>query len=162
MSRSELEQFVNEYLGGDNKHRERVEDLIEEVRARSRRGVDRLTELVRTEVRKEFGSFSPSRREEVAEFFERLIGLVGEYFGPGRSSRASTETKRPAATTVKKAAAKKAAVKKAAVKKAAVKKAVAKKAVAKKVAKKPAAKRAEAKKSASRRSSTGSSPGAAT
>jgi len=145
-SRSELEQFVSEYLSGDSKKRERVEDLIEEIRARSRRGVDRFTDLVRTEVRKEFGSFSPARREEIGEFFERLVGLVGEYFGPGRTAGAPAETteRRQAATAVKKAvkkAAKKVAAKKTAVRKVAAKKVAAKKAAAKKAPSKRASTR---------------------
>ncbi len=150
MTRAELEQVVTEFLrGGDGKNRERVEDVIEEIRARSRRSVDRLSDLVRTEVRKEFESFSPGRREEIGEFFERFVGLVGEYFGPGRRSHAETAEKstRPAAESVRKA------VKKA-VKKVPATKAAAKKAVAKTVgAKKTSAKRAGVKKTTSRRPS---------
>jgi hypothetical protein len=141
MTRSELEQFITEFLRGDSKNRERVEDLIEEVRARSRRGVDRITDLVRTEVKKEFDTFSPSRREEIGEFFERLVGLVGEYFGPGRRDHA-IKTTRTAAKSAEKAA-KKTVKKAASATKAAAKKTVAKK----KVAKRAPAKRAAAKKS---------------
>jgi hypothetical protein len=138
MTRADLEQIVTEFLHGDRRSRERVEDLLEEVRAHSRRSVDRLGQLVRTEVRKEFGSFSPARREEIGEFFERLVGLVGEYFGPGRRERASVPETAPAiaeqpAKVAKKkvAAAKKTATKKATATKAAVKTATVKKAAAK-------------------------------
>ncbi|MGB9111197.1 MAG: hypothetical protein WCF24_00535 [Acidimicrobiales bacterium] len=152
MTRSELEQVVSEFLrGGDSKNRERVEDVIEEIRARSRRSVDRLTDLVRTEVRKEFESFSPGRREEIGEFFERFVGLLGEYFGSGRRSHDETAKKSPpAAKSVRKAVKK--AVKKVPATKVAAKKAVAKADAAKKTTKAPA-KRAAAKKTTSRRPS---------
>lgn len=153
MTRSELEQVVSEFLrGGDSKNKERVEDVIEEIRARSRRSVDRLTDLVRTEVRKEFESFSPGRREEIGEFFERFVGLLGEYFGSGRRSHDETATKstRPAAKSVRKAVKK--AVKKVPATKVAAKKAVTKAVAAKKTTKAPA-KRAGAKKTTSRRPS---------
>ena len=153
MTRSELEQFANQFLGGDNKNKERVEDLIEEVRARSRRGVDRLSDLVRVEVKKEFSSFSPSRREEIGEFFERLVGLVGEYFGPGRREHPIKAT-RTAARSAERAA-KKSVKKAASATKAAAKKTVAKKAAAKKgTAKKAPAQRAAAKKSPAPRKSS--------
>jgi uncharacterized protein with WD repeat len=157
MTRSELEQVVSEFLRGDSKGRERVEDVIEEIRARSRRSVDRLTDLVRTEVKKEFETFSPSRREEIGEFFERLVGLVGEYFGPGRQHHAGKETKAAgraerAEKVVNKAAKK--AVRKVSATEAAAKKAVAKKITAtKSVAKKDPATRPPSKKAATRRPS---------
>ena len=94
MTRSELEQLVSEFLHGDGRGRERLEDLFEELRARSRKSVDRVGDLVRSEVRREFDSFSPSRREEIGEFIERLVGLFGEYFGPGRRTPSPSRMRR--------------------------------------------------------------------
>jgi hypothetical protein len=134
MSRPELEKLVGELLRGEGKGRERLEELLEELRLRSRKGVDRFSELVRSEVHREFDAFSPTRRDEIGEFFERLVALVGEYFGPKRTQRSSAKkapAKAPAKKAPAKAAAKKAA-KAAPAKKAPAKKAPAKKAAAKK------------------------------
>jgi|GEM_PF-29905 len=143
MNRSELEQMISDFLRGDGKGRERFEDLFEEFRARSRKSVDRIGEIIRSEVRKEFTSVSPSRREEIGEFLEKLVGLVGEYFGPGRFSRSKSHTSEepPAALakkSVAKSPAKRTAAKKSAQKQTAAssKDAAAKKSPAKKAPKK--------------------------
>ncbi len=143
-NRPEIERIIGEILRGEGKGRERLEELLEELRTRSKRSVDRLSELVHSEVRREFDSFSSTRRDEIGEFLERLMALVGEYFGPKRAHRAGA----PAA---KRAAAKKAPAKKAPAKKAAAKQAAPKKAATKVGAKKAAPKKAAAKKVAAKK-----------
>ena len=120
----------------------RVEEILDELRVRSKKSVDRFSELVRAEVRREFDSFPTARREEIGEFFERLVALVGEYFGPKRARRSGPGATRPAKAAPAKKAAKK-GTKAAPARKSALKTAPGKKAAAKKTApKKAAAKRA--------------------
>ena len=149
MGRSELEQIVSDFLRGDGKGRERFEDLFEEFRARSRKSVDRIGEVIRTEVRKEFDTFSPSRREEIGEFLEKLVGLVGDYFGLGRFGRSkhSEEEGLPAAQAEK-------SVAKAPVKRTATKKSAEKATAAAATAKTASVKKAPAKKAAKKASSS--------
>jgi polyhydroxyalkanoate synthesis regulator phasin len=149
MSRPDLERIVGELLHGEGKNRERVEEFVDELRQRSKTSVDRFSELVRAEVRREFDSFSSTRRDEFGEFLERLVALVGEYFGPHRTHRGGARGAgpTPAENAAAKSAAKKAPAKKTTgttpVRKAPVKKAPAKKAPAKKApAKKAPAKKA--------------------
>jgi polyhydroxyalkanoate synthesis regulator phasin len=148
MSRADLEKIVGELLHGEGKNRERVEEFLDELRQRSRTSVDRFGEFVRAEVHREFDSLSSTRRDEFGEFLERLVALVGEYFGPHRTRRAGARAAgpNPAEGAAAKSAAKKAPAKKAAAKSGA-KKAPAKKVAAKKVAaRKVAAKKAPAKR----------------
>jgi hypothetical protein len=128
---------------GEGKNRERVEEFLDELRQRSRTSVDRFSEFVRAEVHREFDSLSSTRRDEFGEFLERLVALVGAYFGPHRTHRAGA---RAAGPTPAEGATAKSAAKKAPAKKAAAKSG-AKKAPAKKVpAKKAPAKKAPAKR----------------
>jgi polyhydroxyalkanoate synthesis regulator phasin len=148
MSRADLEKIVGELLHGEGKNRERVEEFLDELRQRSRTSVDRFSEFVRAEVHREFDSLSSTRRDEFGEFLERLVALVGEYFGPHRTHRAGA---RAAGPTPAEGATAKSAAKKAPAKKAAAKSG-AKKAPAKKVpAKKAPAKKAPAKKAPAKR-----------
>jgi len=154
MSRADLEKIVGELLHGEGKNRERVEEFLDELRQRSRTSVDRFSEFVRAEVHREFDSVSSTRRDEFGEFLERLVALVGEYFGPHRTHRAGARAAgpTPAEGAAAKSAAKKAPAKKTAAKKTAAKKTAAKKAAAKKTAaKKTAAKKAPAKKAAAKK-----------
>ena len=142
MSRPELERILSDLLHGEGKNRARVEEILDELRVRSKKSVDRFSELVRAEVRREFDSFPTARREEIGEFFERLVALVGEYFGPKRARRSGPGATRPAKAAPAKKAAKK-GTKAAPARKSALKTAPGKKAAAKKTApKKAAAKRA--------------------
>ena len=143
MSRPELERILSDLLHGEGKNRARVEEILDELRVRSKKSVDRFSELVRAEVRREFDSFPTARREEIGEFFERLVALVGEYFGPKRARRSGPGATRPAKAAPAKKGTKAAPARKSAVKTAPGKKAAAKKAAPKKAApKKAAAKRA--------------------
>ena len=155
MSRTDLEKIVGELLHGEGKNRERVEEFLDDLRQRSRTSVDRFSEFVRAEIHREFDSVSSTRRDEFGEFLERLVALVGEYFGPHRTRRAGARGAgpTPAENAAVKSAAKKAPAKKAA--KAPARKAPAKKAAgatpvrktaAKRAVKKTAAKKAPAKK----------------
>jgi hypothetical protein len=153
MSRPDLERIVGELLHGEGKNRERVEEFVDDLRARSRTSVDRFSELVRAEVHREFDSFSSTRHDEFGEFLERLVALVGEYFGPHRTHRAGARAAgpTPAENAAAKSAAKKAPAKKAAAK-APARKAPARKATGatpvKKTAANLAVKKAPARKTA--------------
>ena len=138
MSRSDIEGLISELMGHEGKGRERVEDLFEEVRARSRQGVDRVGETIRSEVRREFDILTPERREKVGEFLERLVGLIGEYFGAGRhrDDHGASPHEAPVEAIAAGPPAKKAPAKKAAAKKAPAGVSGTKKAPAKKAAKK--------------------------
>jgi hypothetical protein len=146
LSRSDLEGLVSELFGKQGKGRERVEDLFEEVRARSRQGVDRVGGTIRSEVRREFDIFTPERREQIGEFLERLVGLIGEYFGPSRHHRDHAAEEPEAALPVagepaadEPPEAERSPAKASSEKASGTKKAPAKKAAAKKATKKPPA-----------------------
>lgn len=165
LTRADLEELARETLRGGGSGRDRVEDLFDEVRTRSRRGVEQLADLVRAEVRREFESRAAKRRDELGEFLERALALVGEYFGPGRyanrgdrdaTSRPASAAgdgvapPEPAVTTPATAAATKAARATPARKTPAAKAPAKKPAAAKAPAKRPAAAKAPAKKAAGR------------
>lgn len=151
MSRADLEKIVGELLHGEGKNRERVEEFLDDLRQRSRTSVDRFAEFVRAEVHREFDSVSSTRRDEFGEFLERLVALVGEYFGPHRTRRAGTRAAgpTPAENAAAKSAARKDPAKKAA--KAPARKAPAKKAAGATPVRKTAAKKAPAKKTAAKK-----------
>ena len=107
-ARRELESVLRELLGGTASSRERVEDLLEEIAARSRRGAEQLTDYVLAEVRKELAARAARRRDEMlralaargrsdlADLADRVGSLIGDVLGerrstPGRSSSSSTE-----------------------------------------------------------------------
>src|SRR5665213_1023880 len=81
LSRAELEELAREYLGRDAPGRERIEDAFEEVRARSRRGVDLMFDLVRAQVRREVEDVAARRRDEFVEVIERAFSVLGEFLG---------------------------------------------------------------------------------
>lgn len=159
LSRTELEDLAREYLGRDAPGRERIEDAFEEVRARSRRGIDLLFDLVRAEVRREVENVAARRRDEFVDVFERGFSLLGEFLGRhANSSEEATpepehaaEVLAPTKLSAKKAPAKRTGAKKAPAKKAAAKKAASASAPAKKIGvTKTPAKKAPAKKAAPR------------
>ncbi len=155
MKPDEVDELVRQLLGDNTERRSKAEDLLEELMVRSRRGAEMISALVRAEIRRELEARAARSREELADLFERMAGLVGEHFATGHLSdwaRRWRESDEGAATAEptdgppagerrpEKAAAKKAAAKKAAAKEAAAG------APAKKAAKKAAAKKAGAKK----------------
>jgi hypothetical protein len=161
-SREELEALARLVAENSAIGRERLEDVLEEVRAQSRRGLDLVGDYLRTELRREAAQAARERRDEVLEFAGQsvealgdLLGrLVHEVIGTPEGARSEDESAAEAvrATPEKNARAKQAAVKKAAVKKAAVKKTTVKKTAAKKTAaKKTAAKTVGAKKTAAKK-----------
>ena len=156
-----MEELVRQLLGDSDERRSKAEDLLEEVLVRSRRGAEIISAFVRAEIRKELEARAARSREELADLFERMAGLVGEHLAAGRwpdwargwreaggdgaaaePAEGSPASDGHAAKAVgKKAGAKKAGAKKAGAKKAGAKKVGAAGAPAKKAAKK-AAKRA--------------------
>ena len=176
MKPDEVDELVRQLLGDNTERRSKAEDLLEELMVRSRRGAEMISALVRAEIRRELEARAARSREELADLFERMAGLVGEHFATGHLSdwarrwRESDEgaataeptdgppagERRPEKAAAKKAAAKEAAAgapAKKAAKKAAAKKAGAKKAggstlAGKKGAAPSAAKKSPAKKAA--------------
>ncbi|HLI14900.1 MAG TPA: hypothetical protein VKV23_02455 [Acidimicrobiales bacterium] len=132
-SRAELEDMVREALRSSAAGRERVEDVLEDLRARSRRGIEQLGEVIRAEVRREFEARAARRRQELADFLERAVALVGEYLGVGRPTTPSASESAATEPAAKKAPARRAPATKAAGGKAPARKAPATKAAARKV-----------------------------
>jgi hypothetical protein len=172
MTRSDLESALRELTHPDSDARQRVDDLLEEVRARSRRGAEQLSDLLRNELQREFEMLSKRRNEDLADIVDRAVHLFGTVIGhstpaspsdappaasaapPRRGPRSSPATKTSSPATKQSAAteqdvpptspAKKAAATASPAKRAAVKKTPAvKKAVAKKT---PATTKAATKK----------------
>ncbi len=170
--RERAEELLRDLVKDGEAGRERVEDLrdqleelVEEVFARSRRGSEFLREMIRQEVQRQVELFFQARRDEAADVVKRGVSLLGNLFEnvPGWPKDAPAPRHNPAPTEVtvvgevldstrehslavpaKKAAAKKAAGAKKApgVKKAApANNAAAKKVPAKKVPAKKAAPR---------------------
>ena len=151
-----MEELVRQLLGDSDERRSKAEDLLEEVLVRSRRGAEIISAFVRAEIRKELEARAARSREELADLFERMAGLVGEHLAAGRwpdwargwreaggdGAAAEPAEGSPASDGhAAKAVGKKAGAKKAGAKKAGAKKVGAAGAPAKKAAKK-AAKRA--------------------
>jgi hypothetical protein len=177
-SRAEFEAALHDLIA-DPPGREHLEDLLEEVRARSRRGVDALVDFVRAEVRREVAREARRRREEtmvqmgqglehLGSLFERLVTSwtetdsddVGRADETAANAAGGSQT-RPAPVPEARAPAPptstvpntSTAVKAAGSKKSAGKKSAAKKSAAKKSAgKKSAGKKSAGKKSAGKKS----------
>jgi hypothetical protein len=137
MSRRELEETARTVVRNATPTKEKIEDAIEELRAQSRRGADFVSDMVQSELKREFDSAARKRRAELADLFERVAGVFGEMRERGEGTAANGNG--PTAETPKKAAPKKAAPKKAAPKKSSPKKAAPKKAATKRPAKKATA-----------------------
>lgn len=95
--RADLEDMAHGLLG-ESEGRERVEDLLEEVAARSRRGAEQLAEAVRSELRRELAARAARRRkellrslarrgrEDLADVVEGVGSVVTEVLGEIRSA----------------------------------------------------------------------------
>jgi len=81
LSREELEDIVREMLRGGGSGAEVVEDFVDEVRARSRRGMDLLAGLLRAEVQREHKTVTEGGERVIGELCDRLVGLFGEFLG---------------------------------------------------------------------------------
>lgn len=166
MSRRELEEMLGGFIQSAAPSREKLEDAVEEVRARSRRSAGALSDLVRSEIRKEVEAATRRHREELADLVDRASSLLGDFLsrapksggakGPAdgherpeadeAGSDGSDGTSPAGASAAQAAPARSAAAKKASPTTASAKKAPAKKAPAKKSpAKKAPAKKAAAK-----------------
>ena len=147
MSRRELEEAARTLVRNATPTKERIGDALEELRAQSRRGADFVSDMVQSELKRELDAAGRRRRAELADLFERVAGVFGE-FRVREPAQNGTNGHGPTAETPKKAAPKKAAPKKASPKKASPKKASPKKSTPKKAApKKSPPKKAPAKKS---------------
>ena len=92
MNPKEIEAAVRELFDREHPTREKIEDSLEELRARSRRGVDTLLDFVRAEVRREVEVVSQRRREELADLFERGLGAFEDFISAPRHSRPRDES----------------------------------------------------------------------
>jgi hypothetical protein len=179
MSRSDLEHALRGLTQPGSDARDRVDDLVEDLRARSRRGAEQIVDLVRGELQRELDAALSKRREDLADLAERAIRLAGAVIGYATGSGDHTDgdaasptaaappkpqtaaNKRPAAATAAKkttGTAKAARPTKAAAPKATGAKAAPKRAA--KTAAPTAAKSAAKKSGATRRATPGASAAA--
>src|SRR5580698_1384423 len=78
MSRRELEEMLGEFLHSAAPTREKLEDVVDEVRAAGRRSTEFLADLVRSEVRREVDAAAHRRRAELADLVDRASGMLGD------------------------------------------------------------------------------------
>ena len=91
MSRSDLEHALRGLTQPGSDARDRVDDLVEELRVRSRRGAEQIIDLVRGELQRELDAALSKRREELADLAERAIRLAGAVIGYATGSGAHTD-----------------------------------------------------------------------
>jgi hypothetical protein len=103
--RNEVEGLLHDLFDDATSGRERVEDIVEEFAARSRRSAEQLAEMVRAEIRREIAARAARRRDEMirnlatkgradlADLVDRVSAIVGDLVNTGRSA-ASTGVSR--------------------------------------------------------------------
>jgi hypothetical protein len=78
LDKSELDALRTELLGQSAIGRERVEDLLEEVRARTQRGFEAVVGRIRTEIRNEIRNEITRESKKRADDIVGLVGLVDQ------------------------------------------------------------------------------------
>lgn len=91
LSRSDLERMARDLLEREHLDRDRIEDGLEELRARAMRDGEQLIERLRS-VRPDLEAAAQLYRSSLADGVDRLAGLLGELFGGVQrpESKAST------------------------------------------------------------------------
>ena len=105
MTRSDLEHALRELSRPGSEAREKVEDVIEELRSRSVRGTGQLIDVVRAEVQRDFSVVVNKSRDDLADLADRVTRLVGVVVRHGDAPAAeSTPLLRRRASTCEEAA----------------------------------------------------------
>src|SRR5580698_10200948 len=86
MTRSDLEHALRELSRPDSEAREKVEDVIEELRSRSVRGTEQLIDSVRAELQRDFAVVVSKSRDDLADLADRVTRLVGVVVRHGDSA----------------------------------------------------------------------------
>jgi hypothetical protein len=120
MSRADLERALRGVARPGSDAREKVEDTVEEVWVRSQRGAEKLLDLVRTEIYRDFDKVVGKHREELSDLAERATRLFGAVVGHSLEDDETT-TEQP--STTKATAAKQGGTRRAPAKKAPAKRA---------------------------------------
>jgi vacuolar-type H+-ATPase subunit H len=145
MTRADLEHALRDLSRPGSEARAKADDVIEEMRARSRRGAGQFVDHLRGEFQREIESVVSKHRSDLSDLAERAVRLVGAMVGhtPSSEEPETTPAGRRASTGKKAASPKAAAPKRAPAKKTAPGRAAATKSAA---AKRPAKANAAAKK----------------
>jgi hypothetical protein len=93
MTRSDLEHTLRSLTRSDSEARQRVDDVVEELRARSRRGAETLFEVLRSEAQREFDLIVHRRRDDLADLADRVTrfaGAMGRYISASATPDAAS------------------------------------------------------------------------